>query len=67
MKVFSDKQINSIKRDLQTWIGDEAAKSFDASKDKAKWFQVDQDALLTNDQFVKKYDIDALIPETEEF
>ena len=61
MKVFSDKQINSIKRDLQTWIGDEAAKSFDASKDKAKWFQVNQDALLTNDQFVKKYDIDALI------
>lgn len=61
MKVFSDKQINSIKRDLQTWIGDEAAKSFDDSKDKAKWFQVNQDALLTNDQFVKKYDIDALI------
>ena len=61
MKVFSDKQINSIKRDLQIWIGDEAAKSFDASKDKAKWFQVNQDALLTNDQFVKKYDIDALI------
>ena len=61
MKVFSDKQINSIKRDLQTWIGDEAAKSFDASKDKAKWFLVNQDALLTNDQFVKKYDIDALI------
>lgn len=61
MKVFSDKQINSIKRDLQLWIGDEAAKSFDASKDKAKWFQVNQDALLTNDQFIKKYDIDALI------
>lgn len=61
MKVFSDKQINSIKRDLQLWIGDEAAKSFDASKDKAKWFQVNQDALLTNDQFVTKYDIDALI------
>lgn len=61
MKVFSDKQINSIKRDLQTWIGDEAAKSFDDSKDKAKWFLVNQDALLTNDQFVKKYDIDALI------
>lgn len=61
MKVFSDKQINSIKRDLQIWLGDEAAKSFDASKDKAKWFQVNQDALLTNDQFVKKYDIDALI------
>lgn len=61
MKVFSDKQINSIKRDLQIWLGDEAAKSFDASKDKAKWFLVNQDALLTNDQFVKKYDIDALI------
>lgn len=61
MKVFSDKQINSIKRDLQLWIGDEAAKSFDASKDKAKWFQVNQDALLTNDQFIKKYDIDALV------
>lgn len=61
MKVFSDKQINSIKRDLQFWLGDEYAISFDRSKDKAKWFLANQDALLTNDQFVKKYDIDALI------
>ena len=61
MKVFSDKQINSIKRDLQIWFSDEYAESFDRSKDKVKWFLVNQDALLTNDQFVKKYDIDALI------
>lgn len=60
MKVFSDKQINSIKRDLQIWLGEEYAKSFDRSKDKVKWFLVNQDDLLTNDQFVKKYDIDAL-------
>lgn len=61
MKVFEPEHINSIKKDLRLWLGEDYANSFDRSKDKAKWFLTNQDALLTNDQFVKKYDIDALI------
>lgn len=60
MKQFNTEHINSIRNDLRTWLGNEWANSFDKSKDKARWFRDNQDALLTNDQFVKKYDIDAL-------
>lgn len=60
MKKFSDEQINSIKNDLNKWFPKGYAESFDRSKDKAKWFKVNQDELLTNDQFIKKYDIEEL-------
>lgn len=60
MKQFNTEHINSIRSDLRIWFGNEWANSFDKSKDKARWFRDNQDALLTNDQFVRKYDIDAL-------
>lgn len=60
MKQFNTEHINSIRNDLRTWFGNEWADSFDKSKDKARWFRDNQEALLTNDQFVRKYDIDAL-------
>lgn len=60
MKQFNTEHINSIRSDLRTWFGNDWAKSFDESKDKARWFRDNQDALLTNDQFIRKYDIDAL-------
>lgn len=60
MKQFNTEHINSIRSDLRTWFGNDWAKSFDKSKDKVRWFRDNQDALLTNDQFVRKYDIDAL-------
>ena len=60
MKQFNTEHINSIRNDLRLWFGSEWANSFDKSKDKARWFRDNQDALLTNDQFVRNYDIDAL-------
>lgn len=60
-KKFDEQHITKIKNDLNKWLGPEWGAGFDSSKNKAKWFLDNEEALITNDNFVKNYDIDALI------
>lgn len=60
-KKFDERHVTKIKNDLGKWIGPDYAASFDRAPNKAKWFLANEEALITNDNFVKNYDIDALI------
>ena len=60
-KKFDEQHITKIKNDLNKWLGPAWGAGFDSSKNKAKWFLDNEEALITNDNFVKNYDIDALI------
>lgn len=60
-KKFDEEHITKIKNDLNKWLGPEWGASFDRSKNKAQWFLDNEEQLLTNNNFVKNYDIDDLI------
>ena len=60
-KTFTNKQINEITNFLNLYLGSKYGSAFKKADDKVKWLLDNQDELLTNPQFVSKYDIESLI------